>query len=67
MHFTPFKNIKKAAKKIAENQFDAKAMIYKMIEVIPQESHNFRTILPDDFADKCKNIKKINVLLRLIM
>ncbi len=54
MHFTPLKNIEAAAKKMAENQFDPKAMIDKMIEVIPQDTHDFRTILPNDFVEMCK-------------
>ncbi|WP_452224439.1 SDR family oxidoreductase [Lacinutrix chionoecetis] len=53
-HFTPLKNIEAAAKSMAENQFDPKAMIDKMIEVIPQDSHDFRTILPKEFVDMCK-------------
>jgi len=57
-HFTPRKNIEAAAKSMAENQYDPQEMIDKMIEVIPQESHNFRTILPEDFEDKCKEYQK---------
>jgi len=54
VHFTPLKKIEAAAKEMAENQFDPKAMIDKMIEVIPKETHDFRTILPDDFVAMCK-------------
>ncbi len=57
-YFTPLENIEVAAKKMAEGQFDPKEMIEKMIEVIPQESHDFRTILPNDFADMCKEYQK---------
>ena len=57
-HFTPIENIEAAAKKMAENQFDPKEMIEKMIEVIPQESHDFRTILPTNFTDMCKKYEK---------
>lgn len=57
-NFTPLKNIEAAAKAMAENQFDPKEMIDKMIEVIPQASHDFRTILPDGFADMCKKYQK---------
>ncbi len=53
-HFTPRKKIEDAAKEMAENQFDPKEMIDKMVEVIPQDSHDFRTILPTDFAAMCK-------------
>lgn len=58
VHFTPLKNIEAAAKKMAENQFDPKAMIEKMIEIIPQESHDFRTILPTDFVAMCKEYQE---------
>lgn len=54
LHFTPKKKIEAAAKAMAENQFDPKEMIDKMIEIIPQDSHDFRTILPENFADMCK-------------
>lgn len=57
-YFTPLKNIQAAAKEMAENQFDPKEMIDKMIEVIPQKSHDFRTILPTDFAGMCKKYQK---------
>ncbi|WP_044397833.1 SDR family oxidoreductase [Lacinutrix sp. Hel_I_90] len=53
-HFTPIKKIEAAAKVMAENQFDPQAMIDKMIDIIPQESHDFRTILPDNFVAMCK-------------
>lgn len=53
-HFTPKKNIEAAAKVMAENQYDPKEMIDKMIEVIPEDAHEFRTILPTDFVAMCK-------------
>jgi hypothetical protein len=58
IHFTPLKNIKAAAKEMAENQFDPKEMIDKMVEVIPQELHEFRTILPKDFIAMCKGYQE---------
>lgn len=54
MHFTSKKPIEKAAKKMAENQFDPQDMIDKMVEIIPQDSHQFRTIWPEDFVEKCQ-------------
>jgi len=57
-HFTPLEKIKEAAKVMAENQFDPKDMIDEMVTVIPQDSHDFRTILPKEFADKCKEYQK---------
>lgn len=53
-HFTPKEKIEEAAKKMAENQFDPQEMIDKMVEVIPQDSHEFRTILPTKLIENCK-------------
>lgn len=58
VHFTPLKNIEKAAKDMAKNQFDPKGMIDKMVEVIPQESHDFRTIWPERFIKNCKEYQQ---------
>ncbi len=57
-HFTPKKKIEAAAKEMAENQFDPQEMIDKMVEVIPQDSHEFRTILPKDFVKMCKEYQE---------
>jgi len=57
-HFTPKKKIEAAAKTMVENQFDPKEMIDKMVEVIPQDSHEFRTILPKDFVKMCKEYQE---------
>ncbi len=54
LHFTPKKSIEKARKQMAENQFDPQSMIDKMIEVIPQDKHNFRTVHPEEFVEKCQ-------------
>jgi short-subunit dehydrogenase len=54
IHFTPLKNIEKAATAMANGQFDPQEMIDKMIEVIPMAKHNFRTICPDNFAELCQ-------------
>lgn len=53
-HFTPKKKIEAAAKEMAENQFDPQEMIDKMVEVIPLDSHEFRTILPTKLIENCK-------------
>lgn len=58
IHFTPLKNIEAAAKEMAENQFDPKEMIDKMVEVIPQKIHDFRTILPNDFIKMYKEYQE---------
>ncbi|SHF44885.1 Short-chain dehydrogenase [Salegentibacter echinorum] len=58
INFTPLKKIEEAAKELGESQFDPKEMIDKMIEVIPQESHNFRTIWPESFVETCKDYQK---------
>lgn len=57
-NFTPLEKIEAAAKEMAENQFDPQAMIDKMVEIIPQEIHNFRTILPDEFVEMCKKYQE---------
>lgn len=57
-HFTPKKKIEAAAKEMAENQFDPKEMIDKMVEVIPQDSHEFRTILPKKLVEMCKTYQE---------
>jgi short-subunit dehydrogenase len=57
-YFTPLENIKAAAKNMAENQFDPKEMIDKMIELIPLDSHDFRTILPAKYADMCQKYEQ---------
>jgi short-subunit dehydrogenase len=53
-HFTDKKDIEKAAKKMAESQFDPQSMIDKMVEVISGKKINFRNIHPEDFEEKCK-------------
>jgi short-subunit dehydrogenase len=58
LHFTPKKSIEKAKKAMAENQFDPQLMIDKMVEVIPQEKHDFRTILPEEFVKECQEYQE---------
>tara|TARA_R110002012_G_scaffold301691_1_gene502081 strand:+ start:1321 stop:2187 length:867 start_codon:yes stop_codon:yes gene_type:complete len=58
LHFTPKKPIEKAAKKMAENQFDPQEMIAKMVEIIPQDKHLFRTVFPKDMANDCQEYQE---------
>ncbi len=39
---------------MAENQFDPQVMIDKMVEIIPQEGHNFPTFCPEKMEDMCQ-------------
>lgn len=54
-NFTSKKDLEKAAKKMAENQFDPQEMIDKMVEVIPQKEHNFRTVCPEKMIPMCQD------------
>ncbi|CAM3408870.1 SDR family oxidoreductase [Aequorivita lipolytica] len=58
LHFTPLKDIEKAAKGMANNQLDPQEMIDKMVEIIPMESHDFRTVFPEKLAEKCQEYQK---------
>lgn len=53
-HFTSKKEIEKAATKMAENQYDPQEMIDKMIAIIPQQEHNFRTVCPEKMIPMCQ-------------
>jgi short-subunit dehydrogenase len=54
LHYTSIKEIEKAAELMAKNQFDPQKMIDKMVELIPLEEHNFRTICSENFEDMCQ-------------
>jgi short-subunit dehydrogenase len=54
LHFTDKKDLEKAAKGMADNQFDPQTMIDKMVEVIPQEEHNYRTVCPEKMESMCQ-------------
>lgn len=58
IHFTKKEAIEKAAKNMANNQFDPQIMIDKMVEVIPQDEHNFRTVHPAKFVEACKTYQE---------
>lgn len=53
-YFTKKKEIIKASKQLLDNQFDPKAMIDLMVDLIPKDTHDFRNILPKELVDKCK-------------
>ncbi|WP_026977997.1 SDR family oxidoreductase [Flavobacterium tegetincola] len=54
-NFTSKKDLEKAATKMAENQFDPQEMIDKMVEVIPQKEHKFRTVCPEKMVQMCQD------------
>lgn len=53
-HFTDVKLVEKAAQQMADNQFDPKGMIDKMVEIIPMDKHDFRTVHPAGLVEKCQ-------------
>lgn len=55
IHFTSKKDIEKAAKKMAKNQFDPQGMIDRMVELIPQKTHNFRDVFPEKMETMCQD------------
>ncbi len=57
-NFTPKKDIENAAKNMAKNQFDPQEMIDKMVEIIPQEKHAFRTVYPDKMVEMCQDYQE---------
>ena len=54
MYFTKKKTITEASKALLDNQFDPQIMIDEMVEVITLENQPFRTIVPKELAEKCK-------------
>ncbi|TWT06170.1 SDR family oxidoreductase [Planomicrobium sp. CPCC 101079] len=52
-HFTKKEDMAEADKAL-ENQYDAADMIAKMVEVIPLDSHKFRTAFPPDTEQQMK-------------
>ena len=57
-HFTDKKEIEKAAKFMAENQFDPQSMVDAMVTIIDGKDNDFRNIHPDNFVEICKNYEK---------
>ena len=58
LYFTKKKTIEKAANKLLENQLDPQIMIDEMVEIIPQDIHPFRNIVPAKMAENCKEYQK---------
>ena len=56
--YTDAKTIEKAGKALLDNQFDPQEMIDKMVEIVPKDSHPFRTILPAKFEKQCKEYQQ---------
>ncbi len=59
-NYTPVKTIRDIQEFVAspEGQFDPEIMIKGMVEVIPKEEHKFRTMLPQETEDWCKDYQK---------
>lgn len=53
-HFTRPEDMKEAEKGL-EDQFDPQDMIDKMVEIIPQDSHKFRTAYPEETERQMKD------------
>ncbi|MDV2884585.1 SDR family oxidoreductase [Alkalihalophilus pseudofirmus] len=47
IHYSPFDEMKEKDKGV-EDQFDPEEMIAKMVEIIPKDSHKFRTVYPPE-------------------
>lgn len=54
-NFTSEKAIEEAATSMAEKQFDPQGMIDKMVEIIPMEKHDFRTVFPEPIVAICQD------------
>lgn len=64
VNFTSREEIEKAAKQIGNNQFDPQGMIDKMVEVIPQKEHAFRTVHPEKVKKMCKDYQERQYTIR---
>lgn len=53
IHFTRLEDMKEMEKGL-EDQFDPQDMIDKMVEIIPQDSHKFRTAYPEETEKQMK-------------
>lgn len=56
--FTTKKTIEKAAKKLLEKQLDPQIMIDAMVELIPQDVHPFRNVVPEALGERCLKYEK---------
>ncbi|SDO22285.1 SDR family oxidoreductase [Alkalicoccus daliensis] len=59
VHYSP-KDKMKEKDKGTENQFDPEDMIAKMVEIIPKDSHKFRTAYPEETAESMREEEKEN-------
>jgi short-subunit dehydrogenase len=57
-YFTDKSTIVDASKELLENQFDPQEMIDKMVEIIPQDTHAFRTVYPEKMAAQCQEYQE---------
>ena len=59
-NYTPAQPIREIQANIAspEGQFDPEIMIEGMVNVIPMEKHKFRTMIPKETEDWCKDYQK---------
>ncbi|WP_100405609.1 SDR family oxidoreductase [Bacillus solitudinis] len=53
IHFSPAEEMKEKDKGVAD-QFDPADMIAKMVEIIPKDSHKFRTVYPPETEEQMK-------------
>ena len=53
IHFTKKEDMEEADQALAD-QYDAEDMIAKMVEVIPQDNHKFRTVYPQETEKQMK-------------
>lgn len=58
LFFTSAEKMTEASKALLDNQFDPQEMIDKMVEIVPKDSHPFRTILPEKLAKQCQEYQK---------
>jgi DNA-directed RNA polymerase subunit F len=56
-HFTSMEDMKKQEEELG-NQFEQEDMIEKMIEIIPADHHNFRTVYPEETEKQLKKTEK---------
>jgi short-subunit dehydrogenase len=59
IHWTSPQKLKESEQGL-ENQFDPEDMIQKMIELIPQDHHKFRTAYPEETAENMRKEEKAN-------
>ena len=51
--FTTKETIEKASKKLLDRQLDPQIMIDAMVEIIPQDVHLFRNVVPEEMGEMC--------------